>query len=227
MWTESQRPARWTDISPKILHFHMNHFCRSLDHHRNLKKQWQSSHSPLGVLQHSSITLEVCVRPLKGSLSSGSSEIYKSQRTSKYHLQRQCDKLHWVLQRDTGNPANSSVWEAQLFEKVNGQSSCAVGADSTPFSPLWWLLGSRCKKCQTPQSKANGQYSAQFWRTDNFTQIEAIPHSRPNNTIIMISTDPQDSQVLTPGHFLKGGPLTALSIGSWMISMHPYRNGES
>ena len=39
------------------------------------------------------------------------------------------------------------------------------------------------------------------------TQIEAVLSSRP---ITMMSTDPQGSQVVTPGHFLIGGPLTAL-----------------
>ena len=43
--------------------------------------------------------------------------------------------------------------------------------------------------------------------TTLLAQIEAVLNSRP---ITMMSTDPQDSQVLTPGHFLLGGPLTAL-----------------
>ena len=94
---------------------------------------------------------------------------FTSRRDFPHHLQRQCDKRHWVWQRDTGNPVNSSVWQAKLIEEANGQSRCALGDDFTPCSPLWWLVRSRCKKCQTAPKKANGQYSAQFWRTDNFT----------------------------------------------------------
>lgn len=80
-----------------------------------------------------------------------------------------------------------------------------VPARSPHFGGLWEAAVKSCKHHlkrvlnQTPLSYE------EFYSI--LTQVEAVLNSRP---LIPISSDPADLEVLTPGHFLIGRPLTAV-----------------
>ncbi|GBP47298.1 hypothetical protein EVAR_38062_1 [Eumeta japonica] len=48
-------------------------------------------------------------------------------------------------------------------------------------------------------------------------KVEAILNSRP---VCALSSEPREINVLTPGHFLVGGPLVAIPEGTWDEASH-------
>lgn len=127
--------------------------------------------------------------------------------------------LPTLVRSDCGtNYTGTDKYLKELYVYLR-ENNTDIGRELTKLNILWLfnppsspnmggLFEAAVKSAKTHMRRVLGTQSLTFEQlTTFFTKVEAVMNSRP---LTAMSTDPNDLEALTPGHFLIGQPLLAL-----------------
>ena len=148
----------------------------------------------------SSLTTAACIAALKRFASRRGlpSCIYSDNGSNFLGARNELQALHAILSKDEKDSLSE-------FATNRGVQWVTIPPRAPHFGGLW---EAGIKSCKTHLRKVVGNQVLTFEElTTVLTQIEAALNSRP---LTPMSSDPNDHEVLSPGHFLIGAPLDAL-----------------